>query len=171
VFARVEQVVTWTKTHEGKKISRYLFSSVITTIFSFTVISLVYGLHIIDGVIGATLFGNILAILPSYWLNRNWAWGKKGRSHFRREIVPFWTMALAGIAFSLLGATLAKHEVSAHHWSHLINTGVVAFANVISFVIFWVLKMMLFNRIFHVAEMTEFDEHLLLEEEASRENS
>jgi len=166
VTERLRQLIAWSKTHEGRKITRYLASSVITTIFSFTVISLVYGLHIIDGVISSTLFGNILAVVPSYWLNRSWAWGKSGRSHFRKEILPFWVMALAGIAFSLLGATLAKYEVNHHHWSHLFNTGVVAFANLFSFVIFWFLKMKLFNRIFRLNEIDEFDEHLRKEEAA-----
>ena len=75
-------------------------------------------------------------------------------------------MALAGIAFALLGATLAKYEVNHHHWSHLFNTGVVAFANLFSFIIFWFLKMKLFNRIFRLNEIDEFDEHLRKEEAA-----
>jgi hypothetical protein len=34
----------------------------------------------------------------------------------------------------------------------------------ISFGIFWVLKLKVFNRIFHVDELTEIDEHLATEE-------
>ncbi len=65
-----------------------------------------YRTPIIPGVIWATLSGNLVAVIPSYYWNRAWAWGKRGRSHFRNEIVPYWSMAFLGIAFSQLGASL-----------------------------------------------------------------
>ena len=40
----------------------------------------------------------------------------------------------------------------------------VLFANVVSFAIFWVAKLLLFNRLFRT-ELDEFDEHLAHEEE------
>ena len=100
---------------------------------------------------------------PSYWLNRKWAWGKHGRSHFMKEVVPFWTMAALGIAFSIVGAAVARHIGREHDLSHLELTLVVEAANVISFAIFWVAKLMVFNKMFKV-ELAEFDEHLAAEE-------
>ena len=79
----------------------------------------------LPGVVWATLAGNLIATLPAYQLNRTWTWGKRGRSHFRREIVPFWTMSFLSIAFSQLGAFWARHEEHAHAWSHLTNTALV----------------------------------------------
>jgi hypothetical protein len=58
-------------------------------------------------------------------------------------------MSSLGTGFSLIGATYARHLVHAHHWGHLINTGIVGGTNIAAFAIFWVLKMLLFNRIFH----------------------
>ena len=52
----------------------------------------------------------------------------------------------------------------AHHWSHLANTGLVVFTNLASFAIFWVLKLIVFNRIFRVDTVEEIDEHLNIEE-------
>jgi len=43
------------------------------------------------------------------------------------------------------------------------TTVVVLAANVMSFAIFWVIKLMLFNRVFK-HELEEFDEHLTHEE-------
>ena len=74
-------------------------------------ILVVYGFHIISGILAATLFGNVVAIVPSYYLTRAWAWGKRGRSHWRKEVLPYWLMSFAGIAFSLLGATWVKQIV------------------------------------------------------------
>ena len=92
----------------GQEDYRYLLGSVVTTGASFLWITIVYGLKIIPGVIWATLSGNLVAVIPSYYWNRAWAWGKRGRSHFRREIVPYWSMAFLGIAFSQLGAFWAR---------------------------------------------------------------
>lgn len=158
------ELVDWSKTHEGKKLIRFALSSVITTLVSLTAILITYGFHIIHGIIGATLFGNVLAILPSYYLNRAWVWKKRGKSHFRNEVVPYWAMAFFGIAFSLLGAWWVKHLVHTHHWDHLINTVLVAGINLASFAIFWVLKILLFNRIFHTDKLHDIETHLMAEE-------
>jgi putative flippase GtrA len=135
-----------------------------STIVSFAAISFFYGLRIIPSVIWATLVGNLVASVPAYQLNRRWTWGKRGKSHVRKEVLPFWTLTFLGIGVSQLGALWARHEVRTHHWSHLINTGLVAFANLASFAIFWVLKLMVFNRIFRIDTIEEIDEHLDAEE-------
>lgn len=161
---RIDDLRAWSKTHNGKKLIRFTLSSVITTGVSLSTILIVYGFHIISGVIGATLFGNVVAIVPSYYLNRAWAWGKRGKSHFRNEVIPYWSMSFLGIAFSLLGATFVKHLVHTHHWDHLVNTILVAGVNLLSFAIFWVLKILLFNRIFHTDRLHDIEEHLIAEE-------
>lgn len=164
VHPRVQQAVDWSKTHEGKKVIRFTSVSVISTVVSNAVIFIVYGLKLIPNEIYATLFGNLVATLPSYNLNRKWTWGKKGRSHFRREIVPFWSMSILGILFSIILATVAQHLIHSHHWPHLLNTILVSFANLLSFLIFWFLKMWVFNKIFKVDELAEVDQHLSREE-------
>lgn len=132
---------------------------------SVLVITVIYGLKIVRSEVEATLIGNIVGAIPSYTLNRRWTWGKTGPSHFRKEVLPFAVMAFLGIAFSMVGAAFAKHLVHTHHWSHLINTGIVDSANLASFAIFWVLKLIVFNRIFHVNEEAEIDAHLFAEEQ------
>jgi putative flippase GtrA len=165
--ARIRTVIAWTKSHQGKKLSRYFLGSVVTTGVSFAWITIMYGLHIIPGVIWATLSGNLVAVIPSYYWNRAWAWGKRGKSHFRREIVPYWSMAFLGIAFSQLGAFWARHEVHTHHWSRLEATGVVSGTNVLCFAIFFLLKLMVFNRIFHVALPDDVETDLTLQQETA----
>jgi putative flippase GtrA len=155
MVARIRSFLAWSRTREGKKLTRYVLGSVLTTGLSFAWITIFYGFRIIPGVIWATLSGNLIAVIPSYYWNRAWAWGKRGRSHFRNEIVPYWSMAFLGIAFSQLGAFWARHEVHAHHWSRLFNTGLVAGTNVLCFAIFFLLKLMVFNRIFHVHYLDE----------------
>jgi hypothetical protein len=68
-------------------------------------------------------------------------------------VVPWRTVT--GIAFSIVGASYAHHLVHTHHWSHLLDTVIVEGANFVSFAVFWVLKLMIFNRIFKVEEIGE----------------
>jgi putative flippase GtrA len=164
----VRSLLAWSQTHQGKKMVRYVLGSVITTGVSFSSIAILYGFRIIPGVIWSTLAGNLIATLPAYWLNRTWTWGKRGRSHFRREIVPFWTMSFSSIAFSMLGAYWARHEVHTHAWSRLVDTGLVTGTNLVCFAIFFVIKLLVFNRIFHVNKLAQIDEHLTMEERVNR---
>lgn len=142
----------WSRSAQGRKLIRFTLTSVIATVVSETVIIVAYGLRLIPGEVQATVFGNIVGMVPAYNLNRRWAWGKRGRSRLGGEIAPFLAMSLTGGMVALLGATYARHLVHAHHWSHLVNTAIVGGTNIASFAMFWFLKMLLFNRIFHHAE-------------------
>jgi putative flippase GtrA len=155
---RAEHVWQRRNTPEAKQLIRYSMVSVISTIASFGVLALVYGLHIIKGEIEATVFANVVATVPSYFLNRRWVWGKGGRSHVMKEIVPFWVMSAIGITVSIGGAAVARHIGTSHHLSHIEETVVLLLANLISFGLFWVLKYMLYNRLFHVHPVEELDE-------------
>ena len=160
-----ERLWAWLHTHEGKKIFRYTMVSVISTGVSFSVLAILYGGLQLWSEVPDTIIANAVATFPSYWLNRNWAWGKTGRSHLMKEVVPFWVMAAIGIAFSIVGASIANHIGETHHLGHMTRTVIVLAANVLSFGIFWVLKLMLFNRLFHVPTLLEeIDEELEAEE-------
>jgi len=160
----VHKIQEWSKSHEGKKLIRFTAVSIISTGVSFVTLFLVFGVFKVWSQVPSTIFANAVATIPSYNLNRKWAWGKGGRSHLMKEILPFWSMSAVGIAVSVVGAQAARHVSVKHHLPHLEQTIIVLVANVLSFAIFWVLKLLLFNRLFHVNEMEEFDEHLELEE-------
>lgn len=164
MLTRARAFYDWLHTHEGRKLFRYTMVSVISTGVSLVAIFIVYGVLHVWGEVESTVFGNFVATFPSYWLNRKWAWGKHGRSHLLKEVVPFWGMAAAGIAFSIVWAALARHLSIKYHLGHWETTLLVLAANVMSFGVFWILKLLLFNRLFH-QELDEFEEHLVHEEE------
>jgi putative flippase GtrA len=97
---------------------------------------------------------NIVAVcisaVPSYYLNRVWAWGKSGRSHLMKEILPFWSLALLGLVFSTWAADFAETE--AHHVtsSDLGVRLVVNAAALAAFGVLWVAKFVIFNRLMFV---------------------
>lgn len=160
----MERGLVWSRSHEGRKVIRFTMVSVISTAVSFFTLFIVFGVLKLWSQVPATIFANLVATVPSYHLNRKWAWGKGGRSHIAKEIIPFWCMSGLGIAVSVIGAQVARHISVKHNLPHLEQTALVLFANVASFGVFWVLKLLLFNRLFHVSELEEFDEHLAAEE-------
>jgi len=102
-----------------------------------------------NGVLGwSAVLSNVTAVMigsiPSYVLNRAWVWGKTGKNHFWREVVPFWALALLGLGFSTLLVAIA------HEWNDA--TWVVSAANLVAFGILWVAKYLLLDALlFRVA--------------------
>jgi len=150
----------WEKrdTPEAIHLFKYTMVSIVSTVVSFGVLFLVFGVFKLFGEVTATIFANAVATVPSYYLNRKWVWGKGGRSHLTKEIIPFWSLSAVGIFVSIFGAALAKHIGAVHHFSHTEQTAIVLLANLLSFAIFWVLKFLIFNRMFKVHPLEELDE-------------
>jgi putative flippase GtrA len=139
-------------TPSGKKMFRYTMVSVVSTAVSTVVLLLVYGVFRVWTEVPSALFGNLVATVPSYYLNRSWAWGKTGRSHMRREVLPFWTLSIAGMLLSVATESEARHIGLAHfEHDHLARTVLVLGANFLAFGILWVVKFLVFNRLFKLA--------------------
>jgi putative flippase GtrA len=136
------------QTPEGLKLVRYTAVSAISALTSLIILTMVYGVLRLWTEVPSVLFSNVMAGFPSYFLNRRWVWGKGGRSHLWREIVPFWVMSLTGIGFALFTASLARNFAQTHHLHHLARTVLVVGANAAAFGIVWLLKFMILNRLF-----------------------
>gem|GEM_PF-254253 len=132
----------------GVKLYRYVMGSVITTVVSFSVLTLVFGVLHLWGAVACTVFANVVATVPGYWLNRNWTWGKTGRSDVWREVAPFWILSVVGIAIAMGTATLAADYSRAHDLHSLASTAVVDGANLVAFGLLFVGKYLVFNRMF-----------------------
>ena len=131
---------------------RYTMVSVVSTAVSTFVLFVVYGELRVWTEVPSTLFANLVATVPSYYLNRRWAWGKTGRSHLRREVLPFWSLSVAGIMLSIVTETGARHiGLEYFNHDHSLRTVLVLAANLAAFGILWVVKFLVFNRLFHVS--------------------
>lgn len=146
--AALVRLWSYVRTPEGLKVVRYTLVSVISALTSLVILTIVYGVLRLWGEVVSTLFANIMAGIPSYILNRRWVWGKSGRSHIWREILPFWVMSITGIGFALYTASLAHNYANSHHLQHLERTVLVVGANVAAFGILWILKFLILNRLF-----------------------
>jgi len=145
-------VRSWLASPRGRKLSRYFLGSVICTVVSFGVLTLVYGVFRLWTQVPSTLFANLVATVPSYYLNRNWTWGRTGRGDVWREMVPFWVASVIGILASMGGAQGARDLSLSLHLHHLLSTVVVDGANIATYGILWIAKYLLFNVLFRTPQ-------------------
>jgi putative flippase GtrA len=139
-------LLAFTHTPHGKKLIRYSATSMICVVLSTAILTFLVGvLH--WGAFGASLTATAVSTVPSYELNRKWAWGKSGKGHVWREVVPFWTLAFIGLAFSTWASVEAESVAKHHHFPHLLHTVVVDGAFIGAFGVLWVGKFVIFNKI------------------------
>jgi putative flippase GtrA len=155
IAARIRQIVA----HPSSlKLIKYASVSVISTIVAQVTLFMTFGVWRVLSEVPANILANAVATVPSYYLNRKWVWGKGGRSHFWREVVPFWVLSFVGLAFSSLAVWLAGNFARNHGYGHATTTLLVNAANLFSFALLWVVKFIIYNKLFHI-DPVEYDEH------------
>ena len=138
-----------------RKFIKYSFVSVISVaITEIALIILHAGVKLSPG--WSSFWASTIAAFPSYYLNRNWVWAKSGRSHMRKEVLPFWILAFIGIGFSALIGKIVGGATDGIE-NHNLQTLVLVTANVGAFGVLWILKFIIFNKILfaHKPEVLE----------------
>lgn len=140
----------------AQKLFRYSMASVVAVVVSNLFLLLFVGVIDMGEVLASTL-ATCIAAVPSYEMNRKWAWGKTGKSHLLKEVIPFWGLALLGWAFSTLAVWwiggVAKHD----HFSHGAKTLAVLAVYFGAFGVLWVGKFMIFNSVMFVQHHHEHE--------------
>jgi putative flippase GtrA len=140
----------------GQKLFRYSMASVVAVIISNLLLLLFVGVINMGEVLASTLATSLSAI-PSYEMNRKWAWGKSGKSHLMKEVLPFWGLALLGWAASTTAVwwmgRVAKHD----HYSHGAKTLAVLAVYFGAFGVLWVGKFVIFNSLMFVQHHHEHE--------------
>ena len=131
---------------QGRTAIKYTLTSAISVIVAQVILAILYaGLH------WSARWANVAAVgisaFPSYELNRRWAWGKTGRSHLWKEVVPFWVLAFIGLAFSTWCADFAESWAQDRVTSHTLQTLIVLGAALGSFGVLWLGKFVFFNKV------------------------
>lgn len=143
-------LLEFARTPTGRKAVRYSTVSAISIVISQLTLFVTFNVLRVATAVECQIIATAVATVPSYTLNRYWAWGKRGRSHLLKEVVPFWTLAFVGFAFSIyavsLGASLGRHLQLSHGGVGLL----VQAASLGSYGLLWVGKFVIFNRILFV---------------------
>ncbi len=153
-------LLDWSRSAEGKKLFRYSMVSVVSVIVYEILLLITLGLLHWRTARSANLFAVCISAIPSYYLNRAWAWGKSGRSHLMKEVVPFWGMALLGLVFSTWATDFAKSFADDFTEAHLVRTFIVMFAGLAAFGVLWVAKFVILNKVLFVHRPEQLPEAL-----------
>lgn len=119
--------------------------SVISTIVSQAMLFLFYP-HILDTAMGANVVATSIATVPAYTLNRRWTWGKRGKSHLWKEVVPFWVLAFVGLVLSTVIVGVAAKNAHVISNSHTVKVTVVHLANLFAYALIWVARYSILNK-------------------------
>jgi putative flippase GtrA len=129
------------------KVFRYVTGSVVATVCSEVAFVVLYGLLGV-GTTWSSVLSWLAGAIPNFWLNRNWAWQRRGRPSLRHEVLPY----AAIIAATLLLATVLTHlaDVWLHHEGVSSSLRVVLVAAVFfgTYVVVFALRFVLLDRLF-----------------------
>jgi putative flippase GtrA len=145
----VSRVSDYLRGAEGVKMLRYSVASIVAVAISVVCLAIFNGPLGMSAWVASTL-ATAIAAYPSYYLNRRWAWGKDGRSHLWKEVLPFWGLALLGWAFSTESVHLIENYAKSRHFSHFARTGLVLIVYVAAIGVLWVAKFVIFNKLVFV---------------------
>ena len=98
----------------------------------------------------ANVISVLLSAIPAYYMNRAWVWGKRGKSHWKREVLPFWGFVVAGLIMSTIAITFVQE--------HTDNKFFILFVQLCAFGVLWVVRFFLLDRIFHLEADAPEDE-------------
>ena len=150
------------RTEAGRRMIRYASTSLICVVITQVLIIGFYkGARWTE--VESNLAATMLTSIPAYLLNKYWVWGKRGRPHMRREVIPFWVFTVAGWALSTGAVALASDHVGDPH--SILRTLAVMAASIAGFGFLWVLKYLFLDKImFGPDHHTPYDEDYEIEE-------
>ena len=94
----------------------------------------------------APSWANITAVaisaVPAYYMNRIWVWGKRGKSHWKKEVLPFWLFTFSGLILSTVAIWVVHRLTDAKL--------VINFVQLSAFGILWVIRFFVLDKLFHV---------------------
>jgi putative flippase GtrA len=127
----VRPLRAWLTTPTGRKAIRYLAVSAMNFVVSESVLGVSFLLLHLSATAAAALAVTVSTI-PAYFLNRMWVWGRTGRSHLVKEVLPFWGVACLYLVLSVgaadAGAAVARSITSSRSLQTLILMGSIVLA-------------------------------------------
>ena len=131
----------------GEKLLRYCGVSVVNVVFGQGLLALCLAVLGLGGVVSQVIAASVSAI-PAYLLSRRWVWKQRGPDSLRAEVLPFWVMALVGLAFAV--SAIAVMERFTESTLVLMATSLAAYGVV------WVAKYVVLDKImWHTPSSTD----------------
>ena len=129
----------------GGKVVRCLAVSAASTVLTSSILA---GLTL-RGVapVQANLAGTAAGTALSYVLNRRWVWQLRGKSDFRRQVVPFWLLSFAGLVLSTIAVAAAGHWATALALHPVVRSATLVAANMAAYGLLWIGQFVVLDRV------------------------
>jgi glycosyltransferase involved in cell wall biosynthesis len=95
----------------------------------------------------ASLLASAAGIIPGYPLNRTWTFGRRGRSHVWREVLPYWLTTIGGALFAALLVGIATPLVKNAGTTSLTTAAIAVIVYVGAYGSVWLLKFVYLDRV------------------------
>jgi putative flippase GtrA len=128
----------------GRTLTRYVLGSIIAMAVSEATLLSVFGLHL-QGARVAAAAAWATGAIANYFLNRNWAWQRRGRAHPVKELLPYWIIAVAGLLLSVWATHAASAFAPRLSGSHTLATVFAGAAYLGTYGFLFVAKFFLFH--------------------------
>ena len=159
---KLRALITWLATPQGKKAFRYSVTSAVSLVVSQISFVVLFGAHIM-GAKYSSITATLVGTVPSYVMNRYWAFEKRDSNRLLHEVLPYIAMALISLVFSTWTTDFADSHASVVGSSHLVRVIWVDGAYLGSFAILWLAKFAFLNKILFAKRGN--DGELLIEED------
>lgn len=139
-----------------RKVMRYGASSLIATVCSEVTFLLLYGVADTSTTV-ASVLGWLAGAGPNYWMNRSWAWGRRGRPSLRREVLPYLVVILTTLGLAVVATGAASSALHSMDVPNLVRTVLVGGVFLLVYVLVFILRFFLFDRLFAAPVSTNQD--------------
>jgi len=122
----------------GAKLLRYCGVSAVNVITGMSTLAFC---HAVLGwsPIASSISAWAVSTIPAYLLSRHWVWQQSGSHSVSAEIMPFWILALAGLAFSTLVVGIVGTITD--------STPMILLANLGAYGVVWVVKYLVIDNL------------------------
>ena len=87
----------------------------------------------------------VAGAIPNWILNRRWAWQKRGRLRFGREVVGYIVTSVISLAASSVATAWVHDQVQDNHLSHVASVAIVTATYLASYLVLFVLKFVVYE--------------------------
>ena len=131
----------------SRRLSTYTAGSVVAAGCSELTLVVCYGLLGWAPAVSSTIAW-LAGAVPNYWLNRSWTWQRRGRPSLRHEVLPYVAIVLATLLLAALVTKGVDTWLRGLDVSGTTRTVAVAVAFLGVYVLMFVLRYLLLDRLF-----------------------
>jgi putative flippase GtrA len=129
------------------RVLRYGAGSIVATVCSQTTFLVLYGPVHASTTVSSTLAW-LAGAVPNYWLNRSWTWGRRGRPSLTRELLPYAGIILGTLGLAIVATAAVAGALDGTSIADPAQTLIVAGTYFLVYVVMFVFRFLLFDRLF-----------------------